>query len=318
MIGCGDIGIRLANELAQQQLIHNESTFKNNQSVNTETQNTIELYGLRRNIDLLPEPIQGIVCDLNTITDLSECFDSSSNIYDIVVITLVPNERSDDGYRRAYVENLEKIINGLESAIIPPKHIFMVSSTSVYGQQNEQWVDEESETEPTHFSGCRVLQGEQRLAESKISSTIIRFSGIYGPGRLRIIQQVNNGDWESELNNKNEAAKSGYSNRIHADDCAGVLAHLIKKQMLGEKLENCYLATDCEPVRLNEVKQWIAAQFGVTKSKSKGLLENNKETVMRRNSKRCSNKKILESGYQFKYPTFREGYGQVILGMGKN
>jgi len=330
MIGCGDIGIRLANELTEEQLVHNESTSKNNYPKNTETLNTIELYGLRRHIDLLPESIQGITCDLNTITDLKECFESSSINYDIVVITLVPNERSDEGYRRAYVENLEKIINGLESATIPPKHIFMVSSTSVYGQQEEQWVDETSETEPTHYSGRRVLQGEQRLAKSDIPSTIIRFSGIYGPGRLRIIEQVRNGEWISEGGSESESERearnshSGFSNRIHADDCAGVLAHLIKKQRLGERLgerlDSCYLATDCEPVRLNEVKQWIAAQLGITQSNNeiKEFLGDKKVSTMRRNSKRCLNKKILESGYQFKYPTFREGYGQVILGMKNN
>ncbi len=315
MVGCGDIAIRLAN-----QLIRDQSISATTSSKDSANENLLELYGLRRNIDLLPKAIQGITCDLNTIADLKECLSGVDNHFDIAVITLVPNERSDEGYRQAYVENLDKIIHGLESLPSPPKRIFLVSSTSVYGQQNEQWVDEDSDTEPTHYSGWRVLQGEQRIAQSEIPSTVVRFSGIYGPGRLRIIQQVKNGDWEPV--STKEKINSGYSNRIHADDCAGVLAHLIKKQLSNEPLENRYLATDCEPVRLNEVKQWIAKQLGITeklnKDETPSIAKNKLETIMRRNSKRCSNKKILESGYQFQYPTFREGYGQVIKEMKSN
>ena len=29
-------------------------------------------------------------------------------------------------------------------------------------------------------------------------------------------------------------------------------------------------------------------------------------------SKRCSNKRLPDSGYQFKYPSFREGYGEML------
>ncbi len=302
MIGCGDIAIRLANDLIQDLSI----------TKNSENKKTLELYGLRRHIDQLPKTIQGIACDLNTIDDLKECLGDGERSFDYVVITLVPNERSDEGYRQAYVANIEKIITGLEALDSPPKWVFLVSSTSVYGQQAEQWVDEDSHTEPTHYSGQRVLQGEQRLVQSTIPSTVIRFSGIYGPGRLRIIQQVENGDWEPE--GSDEKLNNGYSNRIHADDCAGVLAHFMRKAIKNEPLDNCYLASDCEPVRLNEVKQWIANRLGITNTKKvdEMPLTNNTNTKMRRNSKKCSNKKLLASGYHFKYPTFREGYGQVI------
>lgn len=295
LIGCGDIAIRLSRELNKQ-----SATFAN----------AFEFYGVRRDIDQLPDHIHGMAHDLNHAANFSACLLEQQSTFDYVVITLVPNERSDAGYRQAYVENLNAIILALEALPTPPKHIFFVSSTSVYGQDNEEVVDENSETKPTHFSGQRVLQGEKRLAESSIPATVIRFSGIYGPNRLRVIGQVKNGDWSV-----NDDEESGYSNRIHADDCAGVLAHFIRKKIENTSIASCYLASDCEPVRLNTVKRWIAGQLQLSPPMAVSNSDKNKEKkkpTMRRNSKRCSNKKLIESGYQFKYPTFREGYGEVL------
>ena len=36
--------------------------------------------------------------------------------------------------------------------------------------------------------------------------------------------------------------------------------------------------------------------------------------IRRAGSKRCKNQRLLDSGYWFEYPTFREGYEMVIRG----
>ncbi len=91
-----------------------------------------------------------------------------------------------------------------------------------------------------------------------------------------------------------------YSNRIHRDDCAGVLNHLINKVFNEEDIEALYLATDDTPATMYEVTHWMVEQMQI---------EIKTETASRRaGSKRCSNKRLKESGYQFIYPSYQHGY----------
>ena len=95
------------------------------------------------------------------------------------------------------------------------------SSTSVYAQHQGEWVDETSPTESESFSGRCIRHGEQLLADYPWPAVAVRFGGIYGPGRTRLIDSVRDGS----------ASRSPgapiYTNRIHRDDCARVLEHLL-------------------------------------------------------------------------------------------
>jgi nucleoside-diphosphate-sugar epimerase len=220
--------------------------------------------------------------------------------FDLIVITMTPSDMSDTGYEHAYVNTLKTLLAGVEKQTQKPRLIVFVSSTSVYGQQDGEWVNESSPTEPTTFSGKRLLEAETLLNESPYTTCLVRFSGIYGPGRRRLIEQVMAG---------HGAAPSPvvYSNRIHADDCAGVLAHIINKQKVGT-IESLYLASDCAPVPLCEVKQWLAEQLQLPATHLQPMPINR----MLRSSKRVSNQRLVDSGYLFHYPSFREGYSAVL------
>src|SRR5690606_38400703 len=122
-----------------------------------------------------------------------------------------------------------------------------------------------------------------------------RFSGIYGPGRNHLINQVKAGCTGAEH----------YTNRIHADDCAGVLVHLCRKHTGGVVLPDLLLASDCEPVASFLINQWLARGMNLA-------LRDNAATVKRAASKRCSNNRLLASGYVFKYPSYRQGYEEVL------
>lgn len=273
LLGCGDIAIRLANTLS-----------------NTE----IQCFGMRRDVTKLPENIQGIQQDFTSQQGVGS---QLNNGFDIVVITLVPEERSDEAYRKIYVDSLETIVRALEAATSPPKLVLFISSTSVYAQNKGEWVSELSSTRPETYPGQHIKSAETRLLNSSLASTIVRFSGIYGPGRRRLIQQVINGD-----RGENDR---GFSNRIHADDCAGVLEHLIKKHIDHQPLEKIYLATDCQPVRTKQVKQWLANSMGLDTAP---LQDANASSALRDMNKRCSNKRLLDSGFNFSHPTYRDGY----------
>ena len=67
----------------------------------------------------------------------------------------------------------------------------------------------------------------------------------------------------------------------------------------GETLESIYLGTDKEPVTQHDMRRWMASQMQVQ------LTE---EIVVQNAIRRCSNRRLLESGYEFIYPGYREGY----------
>lgn len=236
-------------------------------------------------------------CDATNEGEISTLL---QNPFEILVITLTPDQRSDDGYRQTYVQSLSNIVRGLARQPWRPRLVLFVSSTSVYGQNDGSRVDESSPAIPTGFSGKRLLEAERLLLSADVGGCVVRFSGIYGPGRRRLLDQVRAGQGCAP-------EPVAYTNRIHADDCAGVLAHLIDLSARGETLSPLYLGTDCEPAPLHEVQQWLANRLGFP---ADHLQET--PSTRRAGSKRCDNQLLLASGYRFEYPDFRAGYGELI------
>lgn len=224
----------------------------------------------------------------------------AENRFDIAIITLTPGERTDEAYRQTYVENSRRLINTWQVHNNAPGLTVFVSSTSVYAQNNGEWVDENSVANAENFSGQRLLEAEQLWRDSGMKTCVVRFSGIYGPGRNYLIERVKSGC----------AGGEQYTNRIHADDSAGVLEHLCQQHIADVPLPEVLLASDCEPVPAWQVSQWLARRMNLSPS-------DNTTMINRAGNKRCSNKQLLASGYVFKYPSYREGYGEVLdkLGM---
>jgi len=100
-----------------------------------------------------------------------------------------------------------------------PARIIYMSATSVYSGIDGDIVTEESLANPDSAMGKRRLDAEMAFREygtaQDVPIIILRVSGIYGPGRLPLMQ-ISQGQ---PLLNEDE---SGPSNRIHADDLATV------------------------------------------------------------------------------------------------
>ncbi|MDZ7851529.1 MAG: SDR family oxidoreductase [Halomonas sp.] len=274
ILGCGDIGMALGRDLLEA---------------------GHRVVGARRNLRALEgSGLEAVAVDLSDPATLTRLPDADTLVY------AVSADRFDEAaYRAAYLDGLTAVLGEFAGRDKPPGRVFFVSSTSVYAQRDGEVVDETSPTEPSGFSGLLMCEAEQALINHDLPGTVVRFSGIYGPGRDRLIHQVGEG----------RIAPSSpvmYSNRIHRDDCAGVLAHLIGRDLAGEPLEVLYLGSDCEPAPLNEVMAWLATQLRVEAT------ETIQSPLRRRASKRCDNTRLLESGYRFRYPSFREGYAQVL------
>jgi nucleoside-diphosphate-sugar epimerase len=253
------------------------------------------VWGLRRRPLSLPPGVEPIEADLavaRTLRDLPRDLD-------FVVYAASPSGRDDAHYRTAYVEGLSRLLEALDRARQNPRRIYFLSSTSVYEQSKGEWVDETSETSPRHFSGRRLLEAETLLRESPFSATVLRLGGIYGPGRTRLLQQVRAGQ-------ATYRPGTHYTNRIHRDDCARAIVHL----MSCAASQPLFLVVDSEPAEEAVVMRWLAGALGAPEPRP-ARDDRGRERSARTN-KRCRNDLLLSTGYPLLYPSFREGYAAVI------
>lgn len=273
ILGCGDIGLRLVHKLsADHYLIQGVRRREIHHEFPNFTLMKADLY----------QP-----SSINSILKISTP--------DVILVTMTPDERSDQAYKKAYVDTCQSLIEGLSLLQQKPRLILFVSSTSVYSQDDGSWVDELSITAPKTFSGKRLLEAEALLLNSEFPAIVVRFSGIYGPGRNHLIRQVQSGKISSS---------TSFTNRIHADDCASVLAHLIEKQKT-QLLDDLYLASDDTPVPLNEIQTWIAKQLGVENFEI--------DTIeSERSNKKISSQRLKKTGFEFLYRGYQQGYAELI------
>lgn len=249
--------------------------------------------GLRRNSGKLASGIKVITADA---CDSQQLLSAVNEGFDIWVATITPSEFTSKAYKESYLAVAESMAEVADILPYLPKLIIWVSSTSVYGNCGGDWVDETTEPNPTTFSGEILLKAEEIIQNIPCITTVVRFSGIYGPGRARLLDQV-------QLGKGRPKSPEQWSNRIHADDCGGVLAHLIGLFDAGQTLDPVYLASDSEPVTQHDIRGWLANQLSVN------LVE---ETVAIRPVRRCSNRLLLNTGFVFNYPSFKQGYAALI------
>jgi nucleoside-diphosphate-sugar epimerase len=272
--GCGDVGCRLASRLVHEGW---------------------RVHGLRRNISALPQGVLPVAGDLAQ----SQCpADWPEGPLDYLVYCAAANESSERGYRAAYVDGLRHVLSWLRERGQTPRRVLFVSSTSVYGQQGGEWVDETSAVEPEGYSGRILLEAERLLLASEWPASVVRLTGIYGPGRTWLLNQVRQGyrvATEPPL----------YGNRIHADDAAGLLAFLLQADQRDQALEQLYIGVDDCPAPLHEVVAWLRDYLGVTNWSADA-------SVRRAGSKRCRNARARDLGWVPQYADYRQGYAAIL------
>lgn len=216
---------------------------------------------------------------------------------DCVIYCVAADGFSEPAYRAAYVTGVRHVADALRGA--SAKRFLLVGSTGVYGQDDGSVVDEDSPAEPRGFSGRLLLEGEDAAARAGCESATIRFSGIYGPGRERLVRMVRA---QAPVG---PAARSAITNRIHVDDCARALAHLVER----DRVQPLYLGTDEAPTPMGEILDWIADRLGLPRLPA-GADEAG--SPQRGGNKRLTSGRLRREGFAFRYPTYREGFGALI------
>ena len=285
IVGCGSIGSELANVLSA----------KGHQ-----------VTGLKRKPPL-SGPIDYVAADISSLAGLANLDTDFTQAFFIVS----PDQRNEQSYCAVYETGLNNLLGKL-----PETHWLMVSSTSVYGQSvasvpdrlrhsrhpwqsHGEWVDEDSVAEPDNITSQLIRQAEQRLIALKPANIVVRFSGIYGPGRESLLRQAMQTPGIQQT-------PPYFTNRIHQQDCVGVLAFLLEQYLEGRTLAQCYLASDDDPAPMWEVMNWLAEHLHcpppTVKAVDAGATMN----------KRCNNARLKALGYRFRYPSYKNGYLKLI------
>ncbi len=128
-----------------------------------------------------------------------------------IISCIPPAKNGEDPVLKHYGQIIQKI---------PIKWAGYLSTTGVYGDYQGNWVTEQSDVHPRQQRSIRRLACEKEWESLGIPLQILRLPGIYGPGRSAL---------ESISAQKNSMVyKPGQVfSRIHIDDIAGSIIHLI-------------------------------------------------------------------------------------------
>jgi nucleoside-diphosphate-sugar epimerase len=204
-----------------------------------------------------------------------------------LVFCAAPDRRDEAAYRALYLDGLRRLLD----ACAAPRVIF-VSSSAVYREDAGEWVDEDTPADPPAFNGRVLLETEQVLARYE-GGTALRLSGIYGPGREMMLRKARAG----------EAGRPHWTNRIHVEDAASALSHLLDLPAP----EACYLGSDDLPARESELLAWLRAREGLP---SVAAVDG------AATGRRLRNTRLRASGWAPRYPDYRTGYGALLAGPG--
>jgi nucleoside-diphosphate-sugar epimerase len=269
LAGCGDLGIRVGQLLA----IEGHAVL-----------------GLRRRPELLPAPLAGQAVDLRTGTPRLPAETT------IVVVALTAGARTAEAYRETYVAGLSHLLDATERDVPAPPRALLVSSTAVYSTSDGSWVDEDTPATPSSPTGAALREAEELLSSRLPGATVLRLTGLYGPGRGRLLTSMRAGTARIP-------AAPLYTNRIHRDDAAAAITHLITRAAAPDPV---YLGVDHQPVERAALLRFLAGELGLEAPPVAGAAS------ARGRGKRCRGRRLRATGCTFAYPTYREGYRALL------
>ena len=189
-------------------------------------------------------------------------------------------------YRAIYRDGLANLLE-----FFAPRRVIMTGSTSVYAQEDGEWVNEKSPAEPSRETG-RILLEAEALALAA-GGVVARLAGIYGPGRSVYLRKFLEGTAALE------AGGSRWTNQIHRDDAARALAVLAHPAVPPGVFNVC----DDSPATQRDLYGWIAGFL------NKPLPPEGPRDPDRKRgwtSKRVSNAKLRSIGWVPHYSSYRD------------
>lgn len=287
ILGCGYVGLALGEKLLA-------------------TGTADRVVGVRRSergVDAMEtagiEPIQGDITTAETLEALPDA--------DVVVFAASTGRGGETTARELYVDGQEAVLGYLGNQDDTPDRYIYTSSTGVYGDHDGEWVDEATPLDPETDRQQTLVEAENlahSAQEHGIDATVVRFAGLYGPGRYRLTRYLDG------------PVTEGILNLTHRDDAAGALAFVLDTDVARNDV---VLVVDDEPVSKWELADWLAGECNEPtppkQTKAERLTDDSLPAGARQRiqaDKRCRNRTLRSLGYDLAYPTFRAGYRPAI------
>lgn len=211
---------------------------------------------------------------------------------EILLYCLAPVEGQN--YQQTYVEGLRHVLANVSLAAL--KHVFFISSTGVYGEDQGGWIDDDSPALPADEGGRMLLEAEQLLALLPCGHTALRVSGIYGPQRLYLLRLLqNSARWPTQVH---------WTNRMHELDVASAVVHFYQQVMDGVALPQHCILTDGVPAMQHEVLQWLAEQQQLPAPPTPPLQP--------QSGKRIRNQFLIHTGFKPQFADYQAGYASIL------
>ncbi|MFK7765807.1 MAG: SDR family oxidoreductase [Mariniblastus sp.] len=282
IFGCGYLGLRVAKRWVEA----GDKVFAITR--NPDRVETLERIGLT-----------AIVADITDRQSLNELPQ-----VDTVLVAVGMDRSKYSDIREVYVEGLRNVLDAISNSLSRETgQLIYVSSTGVYGDFDGEWVDEDSATAPKRDGGKACLEAEQLIQESSYQprSTILRFAGIYGTGRVPTRDLIESKQWK-------KLSSAGYLNLIHVEDGADVVTTVANAQPSG----GTFLVSDGNPTLRQNYYEFIANQFGIASIPWEESIVDTKNSRSGTN-KRIGNKKLVKHySIKFQYPDYRAGLKQAL------
>lgn len=279
IFGCGYLGRRVAKAW----LANGDQVFALTRSAeNAEQLSTLGV-----------EPVVGDVTYSESLESLPEV--------DTVLYSVGFDRNAGPTKREVYVDGLRNVLHAVEGRC---DRLVQISSTSVYHQQDGEEIDETSPADASHESGLICREAEQLVTEfsgsAETETTILRLSGIYGPGRLLSrVEAIRKGL-------KLPGPADAWLNLIHVDDAVAV----VLRTAAIPDLAPLYLVSDDQPVRRRDYYDALARladspppEFDpvAVARHTRGL------------GKRCCNRFLKEKlGVSLQFPTIESGLPHAL------
>ncbi len=282
IIGCGDIGVRVAQQLQQQYQV------------------TGIVRSAKPAAKLKPCGFNMAIFDLDQLGFALPAMPSNSLIFYFAP----PTESGNQDLR------MKNFLSTLKSSSSTPARIIYISTTAVYADSKGEWINEQEPTQPSNSRGKRRLDAEQQLIEFQhhhpVSISILRVSGIYSANRLPFRQiKARQPILQLEI--------APFSNRIHADDLANICIAAALKPTKSVAIFN---VSDGNPGSISQYFKEVALTFNlqpppeISWEAAQQMLSPGMLSYLRE-SKRIDNRLIKrELGITLCHPTLASGLKQ--------
>lgn len=210
---------------------------------------------------------------------------------DTVVVSVAPTGSQgadEDSYSTTYLSTAENLVKALKQTP-RVKQIIYLSSCSVYGDSQGNWVDENAPIVPLERRSQVLYETEQILMQASKENQkvcIFRLGGIYGPGRELI--SMYGGLAGMILPGKGDR----FINWIHRDDIVGAIEFARLNQ-----LEGIYNLVDDSQLTVKEQIERVCYKYALP-----SVYWDSSPLSPRRKNVRISNQKLKAAGYQLIHP----------------